>query len=112
MQGVIGSCAKVVERGGGIDIPEQANCIRARSGSGCGKQKIVEDADAAGFDDDIGLGCSGGNAVGIGLRSGVDNRGGPFGRIDVAMVLTIERIGFVESDRPATPREIGQDPEP
>ena len=62
------------------------------------RQLVVEDADAARLDHDV-RGAGFGEDACAGLRGCfVDDRMGVSGRIDVAMLLPLEGVGFVEGD--------------
>ena len=101
--------AHFVQRRGGIDIPENAQGIGTGALHDAGDQVIVEHAHAARLDHDIGVGGfvhDAGEALDGG---GIDGDARPVGRIDIAMLLPIESVGFVETDVMAATGQFAQD---
>ena len=107
--GVRGIAAHLVERRGGVDVPEQLQRVGAGVVEDTVDQFSVEHTDARRLHDDVGmrrLGEDGTQPVGGG---GVDDRAGIGGRIDVAVLLPVEGVGLVEGDVVAVGGEGGED---
>ena len=94
-----------VQGGGGVDIPEDAQCPRPRLRDGTFQQLAIEHADAVGLDHDVSLAGLGQHAAHSERGCRIDDRASPFRWIDVAMLLPIERVRFVEGDVVAARRE-------
>ena len=104
-----GVAAHLVQRRRGVDIPEDLE----RMGRGVARDPLdqlgIEHADPARLDDDVGVGRFGKNTAQPLGRRRVHHRSRIGGRLDVAMLMPIERVRFVEDDIVAMPRQRRQD---
>src|SRR5205085_2377230 len=100
--------AHLVQGGGGVDVPEDAERIGAAVLDDAFEQFGVEDADAARLDDDVrraGFFEDSAERFGGGF---IDHGLGPFGRLDVLVLLPVEGVGFVENDVVAAQGEVSE----
>ncbi len=86
------------ERSRRVDIPENHAATFIAKCEHFAFEERIADADTARLDDDIGAARTLQCFHRPGFAAGIDDDVGPRRRIDVAMVLAIQRVGFVKGD--------------
>jgi hypothetical protein len=88
-----------IEGGGGIDVPESDAGVCVLQFEDGGFEFGIENADATGFDDEVGALGGADDVVDVAIGGGViDDDFGPIGIFDVAMFLAVVGVGFVKGD--------------